>query len=124
MEENSEQAFYGSDDERKIKSVPASQPYVMDPDHRLLLRNTKPLLQSRNTAVSLKYFTLPSQNIFECFLKSGYIEVVSVLVSPSVYILINYDGTWSGHTFAHAIECLGYTSSASWVGTNVSDMLA
>lgn len=25
----------------------------MDPDHRLLLRNTKPLLQSRNTAVSL-----------------------------------------------------------------------
>ncbi|RXM99051.1 AP-3 complex subunit beta-1 [Acipenser ruthenus] len=51
LEENSEQAFYGSDDERKNKSVPASQPYVMDPDHRLLLRNTKPLLQSRNTAV-------------------------------------------------------------------------
>uniref|UniRef100_A0A4W6DCQ3 Adaptor related protein complex 3 subunit beta 1 n=1 Tax=Lates calcarifer TaxID=8187 RepID=A0A4W6DCQ3_LATCA len=25
--------------------------YIMDPDHRLLLRNTKPLLQSRNTAV-------------------------------------------------------------------------
>uniref|UniRef100_A0A8C9TP98 AP-3 complex subunit beta n=1 Tax=Scleropages formosus TaxID=113540 RepID=A0A8C9TP98_SCLFO len=27
------------------------KPYVMDPDHRLLLRNTKPLLQSRNAAV-------------------------------------------------------------------------
>uniref|UniRef100_A0A670JR09 AP-3 complex subunit beta n=1 Tax=Podarcis muralis TaxID=64176 RepID=A0A670JR09_PODMU len=36
-------------------SEPASlvkrKPYVMDPDHRLLLRNTKPLLQSRNAAV-------------------------------------------------------------------------
>ena len=28
------------------------QPYVMDPDHALLLRSTKPLLQSRNAAVS------------------------------------------------------------------------
>ncbi|KAI8480982.1 AP-3 complex subunit beta-2 [Branchiostoma belcheri] len=27
------------------------KPYMMDPDHRLLLRNTKPLLQSRNAAV-------------------------------------------------------------------------
>ncbi|MBN3322735.1 AP3B1 protein, partial [Atractosteus spatula] len=51
FEENSEQKFYDSDDEKKDKSSPASKPYVMDPDHRLLLRNTKPLLQSRNTAV-------------------------------------------------------------------------
>ncbi|XP_041092672.1 AP-3 complex subunit beta-1-like isoform X1 [Polyodon spathula] len=51
FEENCEQAFYGSDDERNNKSEPTSKPYVMDPDHRLLLRNTKPLLQSRNTAV-------------------------------------------------------------------------
>uniref|UniRef100_F6RIE6 Clathrin/coatomer adaptor adaptin-like N-terminal domain-containing protein n=1 Tax=Monodelphis domestica TaxID=13616 RepID=F6RIE6_MONDO len=27
------------------------RPYIMDPDHRLLLRNTKPLLQSRSAAV-------------------------------------------------------------------------
>lgn len=31
--------------------MPARKPYVMDPDHRLLLRNTKPLLQSRSAAV-------------------------------------------------------------------------
>ncbi|XP_030624736.1 AP-3 complex subunit beta-1 isoform X2 [Chanos chanos] len=48
-EENSEKAFYESDEEKK--EVSQSKPYIMDPDHRLLLRNTKPLLQSRNTAV-------------------------------------------------------------------------
>ncbi|XP_048114759.1 AP-3 complex subunit beta-1 isoform X2 [Alosa alosa] len=42
-------AFYDSDEERKAHSN--SEPYIMDPDHRLLLRSTKPLLQSRNTAV-------------------------------------------------------------------------
>lgn len=55
--------FYGSDEdededeEEKEKKADAlamakRKPYVMDPDHRLLLRNTKPLLQSRNAAVS------------------------------------------------------------------------
>ncbi|XP_078473545.1 AP-3 complex subunit beta-2 [Lampetra fluviatilis] len=56
LEENSEKAFYGSDDEAAEEKasdspLPKSKPYMMDPDHRLLLRNTKPLLQSRNTAV-------------------------------------------------------------------------
>ncbi|XP_063782401.1 AP-3 complex subunit beta-2 isoform X1 [Pseudophryne corroboree] len=58
LEENPEKAFYGSDDDeggKEEKSEPSSlvkrKPYVMDPDHRLLLRNTKPLLQSRNAAV-------------------------------------------------------------------------
>ncbi|XP_038157250.1 AP-3 complex subunit beta-2 isoform X12 [Cyprinodon tularosa] len=57
-----EKTFYGSDededeeDEEKEKKAEAAamakrKPYVMDPDHRLLLRNTKPLLQSRNAAV-------------------------------------------------------------------------
>ncbi|XP_041852829.1 AP-3 complex subunit beta-2 isoform X9 [Melanotaenia boesemani] len=57
-----EKTFYGSDDdededgEEKQKKAEAAamakrKPYVMDPDHRLLLRNTKPLLQSRNAAV-------------------------------------------------------------------------
>ncbi|KAM6986521.1 AP-3 complex subunit beta-1 [Aplochiton taeniatus] len=52
FDENNERAFYDSDSEEK-KEQPEEQvkPYVMDPDHRLLLRNTKPLLQSRNTAV-------------------------------------------------------------------------
>ncbi|XP_040269715.1 AP-3 complex subunit beta-2 isoform X1 [Bufo bufo] len=58
LEENPEKAFYGSDDDegsKEEKSEPSSivkrKPYIMDPDHRLLLRNTKPLLQSRNAAV-------------------------------------------------------------------------
>lgn len=62
LEEGSDKTFYGSDEdedeeeEEKEKKAEAPmakrKPYVMDPDHRLLLRNTKPLLQSRNAAVS------------------------------------------------------------------------
>ncbi|XP_051898504.1 AP-3 complex subunit beta-2 isoform X2 [Pristis pectinata] len=57
LEDNPEKAFYGSDEEdskqEQVDSavLPKRKPYVMDPDHRLLLRNTKPLLQSRNAAV-------------------------------------------------------------------------
>ncbi|XP_034004961.1 AP-3 complex subunit beta-2 isoform X3 [Trematomus bernacchii] len=61
LEEGSDKTFYGSDEdsdeeeEDKDKKAEAPmvkrKPYVMDPDHRLLLRNTKPLLQSRNAAV-------------------------------------------------------------------------
>nr|KAF6399112.1 adaptor related protein complex 3 subunit beta 2 [Molossus molossus] len=60
LEENPEKAFYGSEEdeakgpgseEAATATLPARKPYVMDPDHRLLLRNTKPLLQSRSAAV-------------------------------------------------------------------------
>ncbi|XP_055969902.1 AP-3 complex subunit beta-2 [Sorex fumeus] len=60
LEENPEKAFYGSEEdeakgpgseEAPAAALPARKPYVMDPDHRLLLRNTKPLLQSRSAAV-------------------------------------------------------------------------
>ncbi|KAK6305137.1 hypothetical protein J4Q44_G00239170 [Coregonus suidteri] len=50
FDENSERAFYESDEE-KTENEKEAKSYMMDPDHRLLLRNTKPLLQSRNTAV-------------------------------------------------------------------------
>ncbi|KAG7238620.1 hypothetical protein INR49_030694 [Caranx melampygus] len=50
FDENNEKTFYDSDSEEK-KDQTEARPYIMDPDHRLLLRNTKPLLQSRNTAV-------------------------------------------------------------------------
>ncbi|XP_037548106.1 AP-3 complex subunit beta-1 [Nematolebias whitei] len=50
LDENNEKAFYDSDSEERTEQTQA-KPYIMDPDHRLLLRNTKPLLQSRNTAV-------------------------------------------------------------------------
>ncbi|KAM6200913.1 AP-3 complex subunit beta-2 isoform 3-T3 [Rhynchocyon petersi] len=60
LEENPEKAFYGSEEdeakgpgqeEAAATVLPTRKPYVMDPDHRLLLRNTKPLLQSRSAAV-------------------------------------------------------------------------
>uniref|UniRef100_A0A8C1DLX9 AP-3 complex subunit beta n=2 Tax=Cyprinus carpio TaxID=7962 RepID=A0A8C1DLX9_CYPCA len=60
FDENSEKAFYDSEEERRVEQ---SKPYIMDPDHRLLLRNTKPLLQSRNTA-----------GMFEPFMKSFYVR--------------------------------------------------
>ncbi|XP_036972739.1 AP-3 complex subunit beta-1 isoform X1 [Acanthopagrus latus] len=50
FDENNDKTFYESDSEEKKEQMEA-KPYIMDPDHRLLLRNTKPLLQSRNTAV-------------------------------------------------------------------------
>uniref|UniRef100_A0A8D3E992 AP-3 complex subunit beta n=1 Tax=Scophthalmus maximus TaxID=52904 RepID=A0A8D3E992_SCOMX len=48
-----EKTFYGSDEDEDDddEDDKEKKPYVMDPDHRLLLRNTKPLLQSRNAAV-------------------------------------------------------------------------
>uniref|UniRef100_A0A915HZD4 Clathrin/coatomer adaptor adaptin-like N-terminal domain-containing protein n=1 Tax=Romanomermis culicivorax TaxID=13658 RepID=A0A915HZD4_ROMCU len=55
-EENVDSKFYsstddsGSEGERK-KNLPKN-PNLMDADLRMLLRNTKPLLQSRNSAVS------------------------------------------------------------------------
>ncbi|XP_010287746.1 PREDICTED: AP-3 complex subunit beta-1, partial [Phaethon lepturus] len=51
VEEYSENNFYESDEEQKEKDRKVKATYTMDPDHRLLLRNTKPLLQSRNAAV-------------------------------------------------------------------------
>ncbi|XP_062984036.1 AP-3 complex subunit beta-1 isoform X2 [Elgaria multicarinata webbii] len=51
LEEQSENTFYESDEEQQEKNQKVNKPYSMDPDHRLLIRNTKPLLQSRNAAV-------------------------------------------------------------------------
>ncbi|XP_022105220.1 AP-3 complex subunit beta-2-like isoform X2 [Acanthaster planci] len=55
IQEEQEKSFYGSDsdkgDEEEKDKEPVKKPYVMDADHRLLLRSVKPLLQSRNSAV-------------------------------------------------------------------------
>lgn len=40
------------DDEDGSVKISKKKTYIMDPDHRLLLRSCKPLLQSRNAAVS------------------------------------------------------------------------
>ncbi|KAK0140886.1 AP-3 complex subunit beta-1 [Merluccius polli] len=86
FDENNEKAFYDSDSEEK-KEVEVKS-YMMDPDHRLLLRNTKPLLQSRNTAVvmavaQLYWHLAPTHEVgvvtkslgmFEPYLKSFYVR--------------------------------------------------
>ena len=48
-----EREFYeGSEDEEEEEQVDPEAPlYKMDPDHRLLLRSSRPLLQSRNASV-------------------------------------------------------------------------
>ncbi|XP_037539015.1 AP-3 complex subunit beta-2 [Nematolebias whitei] len=102
-----EKTFYGSDEDededesKKEKKAEATEmarrkPYVMDPDHRLLLRNTKPLLQSRNAAVrplhrsthvftrwtevqfvvlqNVATMTIKRRGMFEPYLKSFYIR--------------------------------------------------
>lgn len=48
LEEDDQKPFYDSDSESSNPKKPKS---AIDQDHRLLLRNTKPLLQSRNAAV-------------------------------------------------------------------------
>lgn len=57
--------FYESEEDEDEKEEteenedePKKKPYIMDSDHRLLLRQTKPLLNSRNAAVSLFQFLL------------------------------------------------------------------
>lgn len=50
--EDNEKNFYESEEEEEEKEKSSrKKSYAMDPDHRLLIRNTKPLLQSRNAAV-------------------------------------------------------------------------
>ena len=46
----SEEGESGEEGGKKNKK-PKKKAYTMDPDHRLLLKNAKPLLQSRNAAV-------------------------------------------------------------------------
>ena len=57
IQEEQEKSFYGSESDKEEaedgkEETPVKKPYVMDSDHRLLLRSVKPLLQSRNSAVS------------------------------------------------------------------------
>ena len=53
----SEKNFYASTSDSSSQSgeeqtAPPKKPFMMDPDHRLLLRTCKPLLNTRNAAVS------------------------------------------------------------------------
>lgn len=63
----------------EMKHEPAS----LDPDHRLLLRNTKPLLQSRNASVlfSLVQFMKEDEH-YLCYSFLGCHGRCSVVLSP------------------------------------------
>jgi len=50
--EAEEKPFYEDDHEEEKEMNGDQRQTSMDPDHRLLLKNAKPLLQSRNAAVS------------------------------------------------------------------------
>jgi len=51
MGEDEGEFYENSDDEEETAEEVSKPLYKMDPDHRLLLRSTKPLLQSRNASV-------------------------------------------------------------------------
>ena len=52
QEEDDKNFYESSESEKEAEPVPKKKSYVMDGDHRLLLRTCKPLLNSRNAAVS------------------------------------------------------------------------
>ena len=67
--------FYESDSKESPagdeNATPPPQRVAMDPDHRLLLRTCKPLLQSRNNAVvmavaQLYYYLAPRAEVALC----------------------------------------------------------
>ena len=71
IQDESERPFYESekDDDKsddgsvEVEAKPKPKPFVMDSDHRLLLRQAKPLLNSRNAAVSREYNTTPKVSL-------------------------------------------------------------
>ncbi|KAM7397077.1 hypothetical protein PAMP_020074 [Pampus punctatissimus] len=98
-----EKTFYGSDEdededeEEKEKKAEAAvmakrKPYVMDPDHRLLLRNTKPLLQSRNAAVVMAvaqlYFHLAPKAEVGVIAKALSLLFLSHISSEVQYVVL------------------------------------
>lgn len=50
-EEESKRPFYEDEEEEEVEDVKKAP--SLDPDHRLLLRSAKPLLQSRNASVMI-----------------------------------------------------------------------
>ncbi|XP_042902045.1 AP-3 complex subunit beta-2 [Parasteatoda tepidariorum] len=99
-----EKPFYDSDnshskDEDDVKD---SKAYVMDPDHRLLLRNCKPLLQSRNSAVvmgvvQLYYYLAPRSEVNIVAkalirLAKSHREIQSIILSTIATLTTKFKG--------------------------------
>ncbi|XP_076639070.1 adaptor related protein complex 3 subunit ruby [Colletes latitarsis] len=99
MEEDENRPFYDSDsDSSNAKKTKLS----LDPDHRLLLRNTKPLLQSRNASVvmavsQLYHHTAPRSEVIIAAkalirLLRGHREVQSIVLHCIASISITRKG--------------------------------
>ncbi|XP_065225046.1 AP-3 complex subunit beta-1 [Planococcus citri] len=50
-ESENNKSFYENDSGSEAETEPKKKTYILDPDHKLLLRSARPLLQSRNAAV-------------------------------------------------------------------------
>jgi AP-3 complex subunit beta len=78
--ENEESSESDSNEEEKKKETEVKKkPYVMDPDHRLLLQSTKPLLQSRNTAVVM--------SVAQLYFHTAPAAEMSLVIRPIVRLL-------------------------------------
>lgn len=73
MESDDNKPFYEDDEEEEEveKSKKPVYKLLLDQDHKLLLRNAKPLLQSRNASVSyqnqhFKYISILIVSFFRC----------------------------------------------------------
>lgn len=60
--EEKDKPFYDESDEEKEFEPKTDSPTSLDPDHRLLLRHTKPLLHSRNASVR-HYIKITYRNV-------------------------------------------------------------
>ena len=71
---DSDKNFYDSSDSSQSEdsvqqnNQPPKKTYVMDSDHRLLLRTCKPLLNTRNAAVSVTLYIHKSYSLAASFL--------------------------------------------------------
>ena len=60
IQDEADRPFYDSDkddgdnSDDSAEGKPKPKPFIMDSDHRLLLRQAKPLLNSRNASVSIQ----------------------------------------------------------------------
>jgi AP-3 complex subunit beta len=87
--EDSEEDEEDDDEEEgaKSKKKKKPKPYRMDPDHRLLLRNVKPLLQSRNPAVVM--------SVAQLYFHLAPLNEQSIIAKPIVRLLKGHRETQS-----------------------------
>ncbi|KAG8197187.1 hypothetical protein JTE90_011345 [Oedothorax gibbosus] len=102
--EEAEKSFYESDksDSKSEEDAKNVKSYIMDSDHRLLLRNCKPLLQSRNSAVvmgvvQLYYYLAPRTEVSTVAkalirLTKSHREIQSVILSTIATLTTRYKG--------------------------------